>query len=100
MKARMLLILCISITVLGANSVFSFDGMAEQNTGADVYGKGMGETGSADLFRINQSTSNPSLMVSANKVFLHRAFPWETCGMKIRLAKPIGMTVFIFPTSV
>ncbi|MCD6181795.1 MAG: hypothetical protein J7K89_05370 [Candidatus Cloacimonetes bacterium] len=69
MKARMLLILCISITVLGANSVFSFDGMAEQNTGADVYGKGMGETGSADLFRINQSTSNPSLMVSANKVF-------------------------------
>lgn len=68
MKAKLLLILCISIAVLGANSVFSFDGMAEQNTGADVYGMGMGETGSVDLFRVNQNISNPSVMVSANKV--------------------------------
>ncbi len=41
--------------------------------GEDVYGMGMGETGQADLFRINSNFSNPSLLVSTNKVLFTTA---------------------------
>lgn len=76
MKYKFLIIvILISITIsLNGNSIFSFEGMPNQYYGNDVYGLGMGETGVADLFRVNTNYSNPSLTVTANKVIFSTAF--------------------------
>lgn len=73
MKIRLVLFALLITTLLSANSVFSFSGMPIQHYGADVYGTGMGDTGSADLFRINPNYTNPSMLANANKVFLSTA---------------------------
>jgi len=62
----------VSLALLG-NSVFSFSGMPYQYLGNDVYGIGAGETGMADLYRINTNYFNPSLAVTANKVIFSTA---------------------------
>ncbi|MCK4695310.1 MAG: hypothetical protein KAT74_06095, partial [Candidatus Cloacimonetes bacterium] len=76
MKYKFLIIvILISISIfLNGNSIFSFEGMPNQYYGNDVYGLGMGETGVADLFRVNTNYSNPSLTVTANKVIFSTAF--------------------------
>jgi len=106
MKIRLVLFALLVTTLLSANSVFSFSGMPIQHYGADVYGTGMGDTGSADLFRINPNYTNPSLLANANKVFLSTSittgFMWyEDDNSKYRadglyfpyfsIAVPIGM---------
>jgi len=58
---------------LTGNSIFSFEEMPVKYYGTDVYGLGMGETGSADLFRINPNFSNPSMLASTNKVLFSTA---------------------------
>ncbi len=68
MKYKILFILLMITTILLGNSIFSFDGLPLKYYGNDVYGMGMGDTGSADLFRINPNFSNPSLSVSTNNV--------------------------------
>ncbi len=67
-----IIVLIMSFRLFG-NSVFSFDGMPLQNYGNDVYGIGMGESGSSDLFRINTNYFNPSLVTTANKVIFSTA---------------------------
>ncbi|MCK4311140.1 MAG: hypothetical protein KAW88_00215 [Candidatus Cloacimonetes bacterium] len=73
MRYRFLIILIIVSTSLLGNSIFSFEGMPVQYYGNDVYGLGMGETGSADLFRINPNFTNPSISISTNKVLFSTA---------------------------
>ena len=73
MRYRFLIILIIISTSLLGNSIFSFEGMPVQYYGNDVYGLGMGETGSADLFRINPNFTNPSISISTNKVLFSTA---------------------------
>jgi len=68
MKYLMLILVVISATILAANSIFSFEGMPIQYYGNDVYGTGVGGSGSGDLFRINTNYFNPSLPVTSNKV--------------------------------
>jgi hypothetical protein len=53
---------------LAANSIFSFDGLPVQYYGNDVYGLGMGESGTGDLFRINTDYLNPSVASTSNQV--------------------------------
>jgi hypothetical protein len=55
-------------TLLGANSIFSYQGLPLANYGYDVYSVGMGSTGSADLFRINTNYTNPAVASNINKV--------------------------------
>ncbi|MBC8385892.1 MAG: hypothetical protein H8E57_10295 [Candidatus Cloacimonetes bacterium] len=66
----LLFVLCGSIF---GNSVFSFDGIPIQNYGSDVYGKGMGESGISDLYRINTNYFNPSIAAMVNKVIFSTA---------------------------
>ena len=64
--------LCFISAVFG-NSIFSFDGLPNQNYGNDTYSYGMGDSGSGDLFRVNTNYTNPSLVASANKVIFSTA---------------------------
>ena len=73
MKYKLILILLLMAVLLTGNSIFSFDGMPLEYYGNDVYGVGMGETGSADLFRINPNFHNPSLAVTTNNVLFSTA---------------------------
>jgi len=73
MKYKIVLIFLLMAALLTGNSIFSFDGMPIEYYGNDVYGMGMGETGSADLFRINPNFHNPSLAVSTNNVLFSTA---------------------------
>ena len=73
MKYRLLISLLIITSALLGNSIFSFEGMPLQYYGNDVYGMGMGDTGAADLFRINPNFSNPSIVTSTNKVLFSTA---------------------------
>ena len=68
MKYKYAILLLLFATLLSANSIFSFDGLPIQYYGNDVYGIGMGETGSGDLFRINTNYLNPTMAVTSNKV--------------------------------
>lgn len=68
MKYKYAILILLFSTLLSANSIFSFDGFPLQFYGNDVYGLGMGETGSGDLFRINTNYVNPSLTTTSNKV--------------------------------
>ena len=68
MKIRFIILALLSSVMLTANSVFSFDGMPQEYFGYDVYSMGMGNTGIADVFRINVNYTNPSLLTTANKV--------------------------------
>ncbi len=73
MKYKTILILLLMVALLAGNSIFSFDGMPLEYYGNDVYGVGMGETGSADLFRINPNFHNPSLATTTNNVLFSTA---------------------------
>jgi hypothetical protein len=73
MKYSVLVVLMLLSAALLGNSVFSYDGMPLQYYGNDVYGMGMGDTGNADLLRINPNFSNPSILVSTNKVLFSTA---------------------------
>ncbi|RLC52643.1 MAG: hypothetical protein DRZ79_00825 [Candidatus Cloacimonadota bacterium] len=73
MKNIFFLILMFSVGTLLGNSAFSFSGMPHQYLGNDVYGIGMGETGLADMYRINTDYYNPSLASTANKVIFSTA---------------------------
>lgn len=72
MKYKISLVLLILASALAltlsANSIFSFYGFPIQNYGNDVYGSGMGDTGSGDLFRINTNYLNPSIATTSTKV--------------------------------
>lgn len=80
MKHYFLLFAIILTAGLMGNSIFSFEGVPIQYYGYDVYGSGMGDTGSADLYRINQNLSNPSMTVTSNMVVFSTAvnlgFQW------------------------
>ena len=73
MKYKLLLITALMAALLSGNSVFSFAGIPIQNYGNDTYGRGMGDTGSGDLFRINTDYLNPSVATTSNKVTLSTA---------------------------
>lgn len=73
MKYKIILMLLLIASLLIGNSIFSFDGMPLEYYGNDVYGLGMGETGSADLFRINPNFHNPSLAATTNNVLFSTA---------------------------
>ena len=68
MKYKLMIMFLLTAVLLTGNSIFSFDGMPLEYYGNDVYGVGMGETGSADLFRINPNFHNPSLAATTNNV--------------------------------
>lgn len=73
MKFKLMIGLMLITSCLLGNSVFSFKGMPLQYYGNDVYGMGMGDTGSADLFRINPNFSNPSVTTTTDKVLFSTA---------------------------
>lgn len=73
MKNKCIAIFLLVSAVLSANSIFSFDGMANQNFGNDIYSTALGDAGINDLFRINTSYVNPSIMASSNKVIFSTA---------------------------
>lgn len=68
----LLLLLCIPPAFAG-ESAFSFNGYPYLSPAQDVYGSGMGDTGSGDLFRKNLSLANPSLAVTFDKVVFSTA---------------------------
>jgi len=69
----MILVFLLIAVLLAGNSIFSFDGMPLEYYGNDVYGVGMGGTGSADLFHINPNFHNPSLATTTNNVLFSTA---------------------------
>jgi len=73
MKYKITAVLLLISALLAGNSIFSFNGMPLEYYGNDVYGMGMGETGSADLFRINPNFHNPSLTSTTNNVLFSTA---------------------------
>ncbi len=73
MKYKLVLMLLLMTALLTGNSIFSFAGMPLEYYGNDIYGVGMGETGSADLFRINPNFHNPSLAITTNNVLFSTA---------------------------
>lgn len=73
MKYKLTAILFLVSALLAANSIFSFGGMPLEYYGNDVYGMGMGETGSADMFRINPNLHNPSIATTTNNVLFSTA---------------------------
>lgn len=56
------------IVPLWSNSVFSPQGLPLKYYGNDVYSLGMGESGIADVFRVNTGYFNPSLPVTSTNV--------------------------------
>ena len=68
MRYILLIALMLMFSQLMGNSIFSFEGMPQEYNGNDVYGLGMGETGSGDLFRINPNFTNPSVATTTDKV--------------------------------
>ncbi|MDP8201988.1 MAG: hypothetical protein P9M11_07590 [Candidatus Tenebribacter burtonii] len=73
MKYKIIMIFLLTTALLAGNSIFSFDGMPLEYYGNDVYGLGMGETGSADIFRINPNLHNPSIATTTNNVLFSTA---------------------------
>lgn len=68
MKRAILICLCLIASLLWAgNSIFSYDGFPIQYYGLDVYGMGMGDTGSSDIFRFNSGYGNPAQFNRSNK---------------------------------
>ncbi len=64
-----LLTMCLIILAIGlsaGNSVFAYDGYPVQFYGRDIYSMGMGETGSSDVFRVNNGYANPALSSDSN----------------------------------
>ena len=68
MRYILLIASMLMFSLLMGNSIFSFDGMPQEYSGNDIYGLGMGETGSGDLFRINPNFTNPSVAITTDKV--------------------------------
>lgn len=63
MNKKSIIALAISLAFLplmAGNSVFSFYGMPYQYYGVDTYSMGMGDAGSADVFRYNTGYANPA----------------------------------------
>jgi len=61
------------ISCLPAQSIFSFYGPADATSQRDVYGEGMGGTGSGDLFRLNTAYVNPATSVSQTRAYFSTA---------------------------
>ncbi len=71
-KVLIVAILAFSLTSLFAgNSIFSRYGFPVENDGYDIYGMGMGNTGSGDFMRMNQGVGvNPALSSISSHVLL------------------------------
>lgn len=67
-KLTIVVTLALLTVALCGESIFARHGMAEQYFSYDVYGMGAGDTGWADLFRLNLSHGNPALAVTSNTV--------------------------------
>ncbi len=59
-------LIALAAALFGGNSVFAYDGYPVQFYGRDTYSMGMGETGSSDVFRINNGFANPALSTDSN----------------------------------
>ncbi len=59
--------LCAVLPLVAGNSVFSFYGMPYQYNGTDTYSMGMGDAGSADVFRFNTGYANPAQRSLTNR---------------------------------
>jgi len=68
-----ILILFGAFYALSAQSAFSFLGPSDFASQRDVYGEGMGGTGSGDLFRINTGYVNPATSVSNTRAYFSTA---------------------------
>jgi len=68
-----ILVILLSVAGLHAQSIFSFYGPADAASQRDVYGEGMGGTGSGDLFRINTGYVNPATSVSQTRAYFSTA---------------------------
>lgn len=73
MKHKFTAIFLLLTAILSANSIFSFYGMANQYYGNDAYSNSLGDAAINDLFRINTSYANPSVLASSNKVIFSTA---------------------------
>lgn len=80
MRFKIVFLLLVIFVSLQGNSIFSFEGMPVRYFGNDVYGLGAGDTGIADLHRINPNFTNPSVIITSNKVLfstsLSAGFMW------------------------
>ena len=65
-----MILICLTVTLWGGNSIFSYYGPSCQNYGNDVYGITMGNTGVSDVFRKNTGYGNPAVLGSSNKTLL------------------------------
>ncbi|MFO7896563.1 MAG: hypothetical protein R6U84_06505 [Candidatus Cloacimonadales bacterium] len=73
MRYKFMIAFLLITLALSANSIFSFQGMANQYYGNDLYSSGMGDAGINDLFRINTGYRNPSMLASSNIVIFSTA---------------------------
>ena len=68
---KRLLLVSLLVAVCGGlwgNSIFSLYGMPEHYFQYDVYGMGAGDTGWADVFRLNLTHGNPAMAITSNNV--------------------------------
>ncbi|MEF3694164.1 MAG: hypothetical protein V3576_02335 [Candidatus Cloacimonadota bacterium] len=66
---RIVLTVCLialAAALAAGNSIFAYDGYPVQFYGRDIYSMGMGETGSSDVFRVNNGYANPALSADSN----------------------------------
>ncbi len=61
-------------SLMFASSSFAPFGFPENSYGTDIFSLGMGSTAIGDLFRINSSFINPSLVMTANNVKMSTAY--------------------------
>ncbi len=61
------MVLLVTMPLIAGNSVFSFYGMPYQYNGIDTYSMGMGDAGSADIFRFNTGYANPAQRNLSNR---------------------------------
>lgn len=61
------LLFCAILPLNAGNSIFSYDGYPTQYFGNDIYGMGMGDSGSSDVFRNNTGYGNPALHNASNR---------------------------------
>jgi len=73
MNKILLFLTLLLLSTLHAQSIFSFYGPADATSQRDVYGEGMGGTGSGDLFRINTGYLNPATSVSQTRTYFSTA---------------------------
>ncbi|MCB5245924.1 MAG: hypothetical protein LHW61_04635 [Candidatus Cloacimonetes bacterium] len=59
----------LTFTLSAGNSIFSYDGYPVQYYGTDIYSLGMGDTGTSDIFRVNNGFANPAMNNPDNRCF-------------------------------